>query len=471
MAHRPTRSTRPRTLARVALLAVAALAAWAAVAASPASAGGKGFIWGVDSLPSWQATVAGDGSWADAATCVQLLPGGVTLVGGMLGNAAGNSDFSLTRYVDGALKWTRRWDGPSHDLDGAMRMALSPDGKAAYLTGVSRRSGQNDWALVKLSTSSGKVQWARTLGGSAHGNDLTTGVGVDAAGNVVVSGDLVGTAHGADAALVSWSPAGKLRWKYLYDGAAHGSDLFYDVVVQADGSAYATGISTAGGMKLAALTVRVSATGTRKWVSNWTGPAGLGGSLMSLTARPGGGVYAAGAVVGTATSTDGAVLQYSPAGKRKVLALDTDGGGATMQVFYDVAVTSTGYVVAGGGTDTGGTADSHLVVYRPNGTVWGVPFTVPGAWSDHFSSVATDAFGGLYAVGTQHFAAGDARIATMRFSTLPGGGGFYNYWAGPVASNSNEPGAAAVLGTSICVVGQSSQVATGADQQVLTYTW
>ena len=219
------------------------------------------------------------------------------------------------------------------------------------------------------------------------------------------------------------------------------------------------------------MTVRYSAAGKALWKKVYQGPAGLGAVTLAAAARPGGGVYVCGMSSSAATGADGFVMSYTPSGARDVFALDTGPGGASDQIFDDLAVTSTGQVVAAGSSTAVGNQDCRVVSYSTAGTIAG-QLTVPGAWEDEFVAVAADGFGGFYVTGRYHTAFNRTAIFTARGSVLTGGGGWWSVWTPVFVSDDNEPSAIAVRGSTACVVGESSDgPPQGIDQVVLGFVY
>ncbi len=181
-------------------------------------------------------------------------------------------------------------------------------------------------------------------------------------------------------------------------------------------------------------------------------------------------MYAAGMYRSAATAMDGLIVRYSGKGTRAVVAVDSGAGGATDQIFHDVAVTSTRYVVGVGRDDAAGGGDCHLMVYRPDGSVF-LASTVAGAWDDQWNRVATDSFGGFCAVGTYRAAAADKRVALLRGSRLLGGGGFASLWTSAVSDQTSARGVA-IRSTTVYVVGTAMSAGpTLLDQVLLAYMY
>jgi hypothetical protein len=440
--------------------------------AAPAGAAGakspQKIIFDVGATPSWTQTFHGPSATHDTAEDVVMAAGGVTYVTGTIGGA--NPNLSLAKLVNGVPAWPapKVYDSPYHGVDEGMAIALG-SGNTIYTAGESvGANGMPDILVVKWS-SSGAVKWAKRYDGPTHGVDQTSAVVVDSAGNVTVAGYLV-DATGQDWVVVSWSSAGVRRWTSRLDPGAGNFMVPLSLVVADNRSVYATGTSVSGST-VAAVTARYSSAGSLLWKKTYNGPAGLGAATRESVARPGGGVYVSGYAPSVATALDGLVMSYTAGGTRDVFALDTGSGGNSEQGYNDLAVTSTNRVVAVGWNTAGANKDCRAVSYTVDGTIAG-GVTLPGAWSDEFEAVATDTFGGFYAVGTYHTAINKTAILTTRGSVLTGGGGFLSLWAPAFISTDNTPNAVAVRGSTAIVVGEASEgAAQGVDQIVLGYVY
>jgi hypothetical protein len=243
------------------------------------------------------------------------------------------------------------------------------------------------------------------------------------------------------------------------------------LVTAKDGSVYVTGFQQQAlpGLTTTAVTVRFSAGGKRLWQRRYAGPEGMPALAYELALRPGGGVYVCGYTATAATGADGMVLSYTAAGVGKAFTL---AGGAETQEFTDLAVTSTGHVVAAGSSTAAGTKDPYYAVYTSAGAVSSAGLW-PGMSHDEWNAVGADAFGGFYLVGTRHLTATQRIVVVSRRSTATGGGMFDSTWGAAYDSEFTQPYAIAVRGTTVCAVGKikNTVAASGDDQFVLTWIW
>ena len=453
--------TRSRSL--VFLLVIGVLLILVLAAGPAASAAPKGIIYDATATPSWVQSLAGPAGATDAATDAVMLNRNVILVLGTLSNAAGDTDISLSKYAGGAKQWTKSWDGPGLGIDTGRKMVLSSDGKSVYICGTSiRAAGNADLYVLKRSTKTGKLAWARKYDGPKHKSEFAVAIGVDAGDNVVAAG-WSQNASDVDYTIVSWSKSGAARWTWRWDGG-NGNDIPYDLIVEPAGQSWITGMMAAGGGKMACATARLSAAGAKLWAKKYLGPDALGAAGSTMARRPGGGVYVGGVVVRTTTGNDGLLMRYSGSGSRTVVAIDSAGGAATNEMWWDIAVTSTKGILCGGGTAIAAVTHPRFVIYRPDGTAADAG-TAAATWSDAYTTVATDRFAGWYAAGTHHTGAATQHVLVRRGSLLTQAGHWNCEWGPP--SDGNAPMAIAVYDTSCAVVGQWNGGATGIDQMVM----
>jgi hypothetical protein len=462
-AHHGTARGRPAIL----LLAVVAAIL---VTAPAAAAGPRGEIFDWAATPSWTSTLTGGGAAFEGAYGVVALPGDSCLVSGSLAGPAGDTDISLTKYRGSTRLWTKLWAGRSGS-DGSGQAALSADGRSVFVAGTSDTSPTSaKLVLLKRSVTNGRLLWAKAYS-PPEGVAYPTAIAVDAAGNVTVAAQVIATG-GIDSLVARWTSGGARKWVWRYDATGVSSDSLTDVLPGPNGSAYVAGEAflTGGPPFEASLVARLSATGRPVWVDRYIGASIIGAAAISLAARPGGGIYAAGAI-GSLTDATGLILSYSPRGRRSQFVLDT-GPAGTSRVYMDVAVTSTNAVVAVGRSGaTSVNSDCYVATWTPDGSALG-SIALPGAFDrDQLDDVAVDAFGGFYAAGKYYAAADDPEILTLRGSVTTGGGGFVSLWR-PAVSTQNSAEAIAVSGVTAYVVGSyQSGTPTGMDQFLLAYRY
>jgi hypothetical protein len=154
-----------------------------------------------------------------------------------------------------------------------------------------------DFVTVKYN-SSGVVQWSRVFS-TGRNVSLAVYMGLDASGNVYVSGatlgdDGDGAYSGTDYTTIKYNNAGTQQWVRTYNGAAPNNfdDTPGDFKVDADGNSYVTGVSQKDGV-LACTTIKYSTTGTELWVSRYTAPGSTYDKGNALSLDGSGNIYIA----------------------------------------------------------------------------------------------------------------------------------------------------------------------------------
>jgi outer membrane protein assembly factor BamB len=302
-------------------------------------------------------------------------PDGATLVvtGGRRWEV-GSADYATVAYdsTSGAELWTRGYDGrgTGEGSDGAIAVALSPDGETVFVTGTSegRAFGitNEHFATVAYDATTGSKLWMTwdresgweavdlavcpngtmvfVTGDSAHtiglpwstshtvAYDATTGEEIwtvrspnealvpSAVASIAVSPDagtvfLSGTMNGRVFATVALDPSsGTVRWGQDYDGEpdVYYSDMVSDMAVSPDGSeVFITGWSGKGRKPDYATVVYEASSGTELWVRRYEGPRDGRDIARSIAVSPDGSrVFVTGESEGS-TSLDFVTIAYS----------------------------------------------------------------------------------------------------------------------------------------------------------------
>jgi DNA-binding SARP family transcriptional activator len=234
------------------------------------------------------------GLGVDAAGNVYVAGGSV--VAGTEGRGA-NQDYLLIKYSpDGRQLNVASYDGPTHQDDVALAMALDRDG-TAWLTGRSMgRDTSFDFATVQFSPS-GKREWAHRYDGHAHGEDQPAAIVAGAERHVSV----VGTATAATdpslgplRALVTleYDERGYEIWRRA-DGGYRGADSVGDAVaMDREGNVYACGDT--GDAQRRLLLLKYNAAGVLQWKRTIFGPQDLSVGGRSVMVDPQGYIVVSG---------------------------------------------------------------------------------------------------------------------------------------------------------------------------------
>jgi hypothetical protein len=229
----------------------------------------------IDIGPPASATTSGMLLWArrydgpvngdDTAYSIATSPGGKRVF--VTGSSAGDgADYGTVAYATstGQRLWTARYDGPVGGTDMAVDIAVSSDGSAVFVTGVSDARGGVGWATVAYDAASGSTIWSRRHRGGAQA------VAASLDGSMVF---VTGSAHGDFATLAYDATTGATRWASRYDGPANLDDGAASIFVTAD-RVFVTGTSYGSAATLGdyATVALDAARGHRIWVRRYNGP-------------------------------------------------------------------------------------------------------------------------------------------------------------------------------------------------------
>ena len=137
----------------------------------------------------WGRRYNGTGNSYDGGQAIKVSPDGKTVfVTGYSVGTGGNNDYltNVYRASDGATLWGRRYNGTGHASDIAIALAVSPDGKTVFVTGVSVGSGTGDDYVTNVyRASDGATLWGRRYNGTGNAGDGASAISVSPDGKSV----------------------------------------------------------------------------------------------------------------------------------------------------------------------------------------------------------------------------------------------------------------------------------------------
>ena len=146
-------------------------------------------------VPVWVARYEGPGQFVDIANDSALSPDGSAIAVTGYSDPIGylfSADFATVVYdtATGEQRWVARYDGPGDAWDVPTKVAFSPDGARLFVTGGSRGSGtKQDFATVAYDSASGNELWVARYDGPRHQGDTSVTLAVAPDGSeVFVSG-------------------------------------------------------------------------------------------------------------------------------------------------------------------------------------------------------------------------------------------------------------------------------------------
>lgn len=278
--------------------------------------------YGPDGIQRWVTHYHGPGMLEDEATAIAVDDSGNVYVTGTSWGSSSCFDYATIKYDSEVIqRWVTRYDGPGNSCDGANALALDYFGNI-YVTGKSSGSGPFcDYGTVKY-RSDGDMEWAVLFNGPGNGSDEANAIAVDDSGHVYVTGYTSCSDGDKDYATIKYSPDGILEWMACYDGPGYSSDVATGLGIDASGNVYVTGYSGAHGpwQGYDYATVKYTAYGEQEWVARYNGPASNDDVATAMVVDDLGNVYVTGYSMGLGTWYDFATVKYSPNGNQEWVA-------------------------------------------------------------------------------------------------------------------------------------------------------
>ena len=359
----------------------------------------------------------------------------------------GSFDGLIIKYnADGVVEWAKNIGGSSYDC--IESIAETSDG--GYIAGgyfesktiqvgkeTLTNNGSTDGLIIKYS-SSGEVEWAKSIGGSS--NNLINSVAATSDGGILAGGYFEGTIQVGNETLTNNGDNDGLIIKYEMQELANpvvtnatsfgGSsyEKILSVVATSDGGilagGYFEGTIQVGNETLKSngysdgLIIKYSSEGEVEWVKSFGGSRDdqinsvaatsdgeyiVGGDFESKTIQVGDETL----TNNSSYSYDGLIIKYSSSGE---VEWAKSFGGSSNNLINSVAATSDGGAIAGGyfrsssiqvGNETltnNGSNDGIIIKYSSAGEVeWAK--SIGGSSDDYINSVATTSDGGIIAGG------------------------------------------------------------------------
>ena len=193
-------------------------------------------------VSKYKSPYSGD-AWASAVAVDSA--NNIYVTGESPGSGDTNDLTTLKMDANGGQLWVKRYHGPQRDqsyayLEPTCFIAVDGAGNVS-VAGTTQRSGADcDYATIKYNTK-GRQLWVQEYDGPAAAEDRPSGISMDVAGNVYVTGASFSSNSDFDYATIKYGPNGRRLWLKRYDGPGHSHDSARAIAVDGSGNAYITG--------------------------------------------------------------------------------------------------------------------------------------------------------------------------------------------------------------------------------------
>jgi outer membrane protein assembly factor BamB len=384
-----------------------------------------------------------------AASVAASPTGKVVFVTGQGAEASGNLDYATIAYnaATGAQLWAKSYNDTPTGYSAASSVAVSPDGKTVFVTGLSGLNTVNlDYATVAYNAATGAQLWVKRYNGPANLGNEATSMAVSPTGAMVFVTGYTSNGSGGYATVAYNAATGAQLWVKRYLPANNNiSTTARSVAVSPDGkTVFVTGQSGGTDFKVAATVAYNAATGAQLWVKRYnSGPGGVTGASSLAVSPTGAMVYVTGTSFSSTKNYNYATIAYNAATGAQVWVqryVDPAKGGDQA---HSVAVSPTGKMVFVTGQSYGSSTagvDYVTVAYNAatGAQVWVQRYVGPGHGGDDAYSVAVSPTGGtVYVTGQSGGANSTFDYATVAYNAATGA----QVWVQRYANASSVPAA------------------------------
>jgi uncharacterized delta-60 repeat protein len=311
----------------------------------------------VNGNTKWVRRYNGPGNLYDQAKAIAADNLGNVYVTGSSVGSDPFGDYATIKYdQNGNQLWVRRYNGPGNSSDLATAIAVDNAGNV-YVTGESRDAANfPDYATIKYDAN-GNQLWVARFNRGVNTAEEATALVVDASGNVYVTGQgTAGEFLPFDYVTVKYNTLGVQQWAAVYNGPANTTDRANDIGLDAAGNVFVTGVSENN-----YATVKYNAAGVQQWVATYDGGSSTD-EANALAVDAAGNVYVTG---GSRQSNvipeDYATIKYNGAGIQQWL-VRYNGTGNGGDVANDIALDNAGNVYVTGESFGNGTSFDYATI-------------------------------------------------------------------------------------------------------------
>lgn len=343
----------------------------------------------------------------DMASAVAVAGSGSVYAAGRTGDLA---VLTLKYGPSGNLLWARTFTYGQY-VDAGYKVVVDPSDESVFVVGRADMPTQSTGGLVMKYDAAGTVQWTSVYH-APFGTAEFFAAKMRPNGNLVAAGSL---GQGGLVA-VEFDPQGNILWS----NSAAGGDYTTGIAIDASGDVLLTGVFDEQGVNAHFGVSKFSSAGALLWIRTISG-GGLGREVaFAVATDPSGAVYAAGRLFDPISGPNEALVKLDPSGN--VLWTRTHHGTEGNPPYYHesmdaIAFAANGNIrVAGEAANASSGTDIQVFEYTPQGQLaWQGTWNGPGNEDDFVIDIATGADGSLTVLGNTEAASGGYDPVVIRW--------------------------------------------------------
>ena len=247
------------------------------------------------------------------------------------------------------------------------------------------------------------IHWQKRYSSSGTYSDKAEDMVMDASGNVYVTGVARGSSGSLDYVTIKYNSSGVQQWIAEYNGPGNGMDEAHAIAIDASGNnIYVTGWSygdSTTGFDYA--TIKYNSSGTRLWTARYNNTTNGTDEAFDVGVDNAGNVYVTGTSDGTSGSSAATTIKYNSSGAQQAVRRYTGSGG--VNAGYAIWVSpNAGIIYITGYAYQGTSADFNFLTVKYNTAMtqrWALQYNGPASKYDEARALAVDAQGNVHVTG------------------------------------------------------------------------
>ncbi len=269
------------------------------------------------------------------------------------------------------------------------------------------------------------IQWQKRYSSSGSFSDKAEDMVMDAAGNIYVTGVGRGSSGTLDYITIKYNSSGTQQWIAEYNGAGNGLDEAHAIAIDPSGNnVYVTGWSYGDSITgFDYVTVKYnSSTGSRQWSTRYNNNSVNGtDEAFDVAVDNSGNVYVTGTSDGASGTSAATTIKYNSSGVQQIARRYTGTGG--INACYAIYVNPTATLIYVTGYSYQGTSnDFNIVTIKYNNVItqrWAVQYNGPASKYDEARALAVDATGSVIVAGySQTSTPGNYDYVAVKYDSL-----------------------------------------------------
>ncbi len=303
-----------------------------------------------------------------------------------------NSLIALTSFSQNTPPvWSGYYRGLGDNSD-RFRKIVS-DGSGNFIcTGYTHKDGNRRDILTAKINSLGDTLWWNTKNGKGNGDDEGVSAGVDASGNVYVTGIVDGGNSGIDIIVIKYDAGGTVQWDTTWSSTSFLDDIVVDMKVDASGNCYVGGYTIPDTFSGSSdyITLKYLTNGALSWSKQFSRVGVTHGKdeCSAITLDPSGNVWVTGRSY-NGSNDDFISIKYDGNTGNEIIVIPYNGGNDDRP--SDIEADHSGNIIVTGRSDNGNDWDYRTVKYNSSGSFqWARLYNSPYSQDDRPVAIGID---------------------------------------------------------------------------------